>query len=80
MGIPDTRLKEIESPEGHDAFLLEFEQVNKHILEFFTEVLPEIMGAPGIDIIDVNDAVDGVGTMMKSSTFGEAGVGDITAW
>ncbi|RAH66025.1 homoserine O-acetyltransferase [Aspergillus aculeatinus CBS 121060] len=76
-GIPDSRLKRIESPEGHDAFLLQFEQVNKYILEFFREVLPDIMskvpegGA---------EAVDGVNKLTKSSTFGEAEVEDITAW
>ncbi|MCJ1327908.1 homoserine O- acetyltransferase [Thelotrema lepadinum] len=80
-GIPNSRLKEIESPEGHDAFLLQFEQVNEHILEFFREVLPEIMEATGLEGAGRdNDIVDGVGTMTKSSTFGEAEVGDITAW
>ncbi|KAJ9302777.1 hypothetical protein DTO271G3_151 [Paecilomyces variotii] len=74
-GIPDSRLKRIESPEGHDAFLLQFEQVNRHILEFFREVLPDIMSK------EANDAaVDTVGKLTKSSTFGEAEVEDITAW
>lgn len=27
-GIPNSRLRNIDSPEGHDAFLLQFEQVN----------------------------------------------------
>ncbi|KAL8682574.1 MAG: hypothetical protein Q9224_006766, partial [Gallowayella concinna] len=36
-GIPNSRLRNIDSPEGHDAFLLQFEQVNMHILEFFNE-------------------------------------------
>lgn len=79
-GIPDSRLKKIESPEGHDAFLLQFEQVNKHILDFFREVLPEIMEAPGVEGVIEDGVVDGVGSMAKSSTFGEAEVGDITAW
>ncbi|KAL1851182.1 hypothetical protein Plec18170_006506 [Paecilomyces lecythidis] len=74
-GIPDSRLKRIESPEGHDAFLLQFEQVNRYILEFFREVLPDIMSQ------EVNEAaVDTVGKLTKSSTFGEAEVEDITAW
>jgi homoserine O-acetyltransferase len=75
-GIPDSRLKRIESPEGHDAFLLQFEQVNKYILEFFREVLPDIMSKSPAD----GAAVDGVGKITKSSTFGEAEVEDITAW
>ncbi|KAH8601619.1 Alpha/Beta hydrolase protein [Bisporella sp. PMI_857] len=75
--IPNARLEKIDSPEGHDAFLLQFEQVNKHILEFLKEVLPDIMDVPGVDGID---AEDGVGAITKTSTFGEAEVDDITAW
>lgn len=78
--IPNGQLKKIESPEGHDAFLLQFEQVNSYLLAFFRQVLPDIMGKPGIGG-DVNgNAVDRVGHMTKSSTFGEAEVGDLTAW
>ncbi|KAF3482494.1 homoserine O-acetyltransferase [Arthroderma uncinatum] len=76
-GIPDARLKTIDSPEGHDAFLLQFEQVNRHILEFFREVLPEVMATSGTD---ANVDGDHVGELTKSSTFGEAEVDDITAW
>ncbi|KAL2865614.1 homoserine O-acetyltransferase [Aspergillus lucknowensis] len=75
-GIPDSRLKRIDSPEGHDAFLLQFEQVNRYILEFFREVLPDIMSRSPTDAA----AIDGVGKLTKSSTFGEAEVEDITAW
>lgn len=75
--VPNARLRKIESPEGHDAFLLQFEQVNQHILEFLNEVLPDIMEAPGIEGVV---AEDGVGAITKSSTFGEAEVDDITAW
>ncbi|RDW78723.1 homoserine O-acetyltransferase [Aspergillus mulundensis] len=75
-GIPDSRLKRIDSPEGHDAFLLQFEQVNQYILEFFREVLPDIMSKTPAD----GAAIDGVGKLTKSSTFGEAEVEDITAW
>ena len=75
--IPNARLRKIDSPEGHDAFLLQFEQVNKHILEFLREVLPDIMSVPGNEDVVVEDSV---GVMTKSSTFGEAEVEDITAW
>ena len=83
VGIPNARLKTIDSPEGHDAFLLQFEQVNRYILDFFTEVLPDIVQRPGIaqDGETAHKAVeDGAGKMMKTSTFGEAEVGDFTAW
>jgi len=75
--IPNARLKKIDSPEGHDAFLLQFEQVNRHILEFLKEVLPDIMDAPGVEGVGVEN---GVGAVIKTSTFGEAEVEDITAW
>ena len=79
--IPDSRLRTIVSPEGHDAFLLQFQQVNAYILDFFGEVLPDIMQQPGGDLDGSSGKIgDNVGTMAKSSTFGEAEVGDITAW
>ena len=79
--IPDSRLRTIDSPEGHDAFLLQFEQTNKHILDFFNEVLPDIMALPGLNLHDNEcDGQQELATMAKSSTFGEAEVGDITAW
>lgn len=78
-GIPNATLRKIDSPEGHDAFLLQFEQVNKYLLEFFRETLPDIMNKPGIGGAN-GETVDSVGTMTKSSTFGEAEVGDLTAW
>lgn len=80
QGIPNARLHKIDSPEGHDAFLLQFEQVNKYLLEFFREVLPEIMSKPGIGPAANGDLKDGVGKMTKNSTFGEAEVEDFTAW
>ncbi|OKL57754.1 Homoserine O-acetyltransferase [Talaromyces atroroseus] len=76
-GIPNSRLKEIDSPEGHDAFLLQFQQVNSYILEFFREVLPDIMSKPDNQ---GSLSADTVGKLTKSSTFGEAEVEDITAW
>ncbi|KAM7195596.1 homoserine O-acetyltransferase [Rhypophila sp. PSN 637] len=74
--IKNARLERIDSPEGHDAFLLQFEQVNRYILEFLREVLPDIMNK------DANGHVEesSVGQLTKSSTFGEAEVDDITAW
>ena len=78
--IPDSRLRTIDSLEGHDAFLLQFEQVNKHILDFFNEVLPDIMALPGHNLNEERDEQQELTTMTKSSTFGEAEVGDITAW
>lgn len=79
--IPNSRMRKIDSPEGHDAFLLQFEQVNSHILDFFGEVLPDIMDKPGLSTTEANGTEgDNVGEMTKTSTLGEAEVGDITAW
>lgn len=79
--IPNSRLRKIDSPEGHDAFLLQFEQINRHILDFFNDVLPDIMNTPGNGAGEIGiGEFEGVGEMTKTSTFGEAEVGDITAW
>ncbi|KAK3939879.1 homoserine O-acetyltransferase [Diplogelasinospora grovesii] len=74
--IKHARLERIDSPEGHDAFLLQFEQVNRYILAFLREVLPDIMNK---DVEGAN-VESSVGELTKSSTFGEAEVDDITAW
>ena len=76
--IPKASLKTIDSPDGHDAFLLEFEQVNGHLCGFLNEVLPEIMSrTPNVEGADL--AETGLNA-TKTSTFGEAEVEDITAW
>ncbi|SPO05841.1 probable homoserine O-acetyltransferase [Cephalotrichum gorgonifer] len=74
--VRDARLERIVSPEGHDAFLLQFEQVNHNILGFLRETLPDIMGRGGSGPVETPS----VGELKKSSTFGEAEVGDLTAW
>ncbi|EOO03115.1 putative homoserine o-acetyltransferase protein [Phaeoacremonium minimum UCRPA7] len=74
--MPHARLEKIDSPEGHDAFLLQFEQVNRYILEFLHRVLPDIMKKEGGVVVTESS----VGQLTKSSTFGEAEVEDITAW
>ncbi|KAK0659625.1 Homoserine O-acetyltransferase [Lasiodiplodia hormozganensis] len=76
--IPNAVLKTIDSPEGHDAFLLEFEQVNGHLLAFLNEHLRDIMERSPSKDVGIQDG-DGLG-VTKSSTFGEAEVEDITAW
>ena len=75
--IPNAALKTIDSPDGHDAFLLEFEQVNKHLLGFMNVELPEIMNkTPSLDTATPDTGM----AATKTSTFGEAEVEDITAW
>jgi len=74
--IKNARLERIDSSEGHDAFLLQFEQVNRYILDFLREVLPDIMSKDGSGA----EVAGSVGQLTKSSTFGEAEIEDITAW
>lgn len=76
--IPGGSLKTIDSTEGHDAFLLEFEQVNKFVLDFLHENLPDIMAREPKEF-KADEGVEG-NTVTKTSTFGEAEVDDITAW
>ena len=75
--IPNAELKTIDSPDGHDAFLLEFDQVNRHLLGFLNQNLPDIMNrTPNPDIVSSDPGMEAT----KTSTFGEAEVDDITAW
>ncbi|CAD6504852.1 BgTH12-00354 [Blumeria graminis f. sp. triticale] len=46
-GAPHGRLEIITGIDGHDAFLIQHEQINKHIICFLHEVLPDIMKADG---------------------------------
>lgn len=73
--IPNARLATIDSPEGHDAFLLQFEEVNSHIQGFLRDVLPDITEKPGSEPTGVVEA-EGDGAAKPS--VGE--VDDITAW
>ncbi|KAF2721758.1 homoserine O-acetyltransferase [Polychaeton citri CBS 116435] len=73
--IPNSELKTIDSPEGHDAFLLEFSQVNNFIVEFLKRELPEIIAR---EPWDWKAAEKEQFAFSGNSTFGEAE--DITAW
>ncbi|KAL0073669.1 homoserine O-acetyltransferase [Phycomyces blakesleeanus] len=71
--IPKAEMIVIQSPDGHDGFLLEFDQINQHILKFIHSTLPEIFaGAPTVTDTEEIKAT-------KTSLFGEAEV-DITQW
>jgi homoserine O-acetyltransferase/O-succinyltransferase len=76
-GISNSRLEKIDSSEGHDAFLLEFEQVNAHLIEFMNEVLPDIMGKePELE----TDAVEAEKEALAEGGHMVSEVDDITAW
>ena len=74
--IPNSELKTIDSPEGHDAFLLEFRQVNGLLLDFMERELSNIMERTPVNWPPKEEEKK----EAKASTFGEAEVEDITAW
>ena len=73
--IPGAELTIIPSPDGHDGFLLEFEQINGHILRFLRERLPEIYEGRCADVSEQNTSFE----ITRTSTFGEAEV-DVAMW
>lgn len=78
--LPDAKLVVIESPEGHDGFLLEFEQINEHILDHLKTRLPSIYAAEGLGPSESDEeTVQDKLREKKESLFGEAEA-DVTAW
>lgn len=71
--IPNSTLKKIDSPEGHDAFLLEFSEINELLLDFEHQNLKEIMENKGNNE-EWSETIDEV----KESVFGEAE--DVAQW
>lgn len=71
--IPDAELVVIPSPDGHDGFLLEFEQINAHILRFLRREFPDLY------VRDEEDIPEGDFAIKKTSLCGEAEA-DITRW
>lgn len=55
--IPHARLVEIDSPDGHDGFLLEFGEMNKVIRRWLRETLPDLFAG---HLHDGGGAEDGV--------------------
>ncbi|KAG6809549.1 hypothetical protein H0H92_015847 [Tricholoma furcatifolium] len=68
--IPDARLVLLDSLDGHDGFLLEFEAMNKHIVEFLRREEPGIYAG---EDDDEEGAIEGF-EVRKTSLFGEAEV------
>ncbi|KAI8379294.1 homoserine O-acetyltransferase [Radiomyces spectabilis] len=74
--IPDAEMIVIQSPDGHDGFLLEFDQINRHLLSFIQRVLPELYQH---SVISESEMEEQELKATKTSLFGEAEV-DITQW
>src|SRR6202034_3263343 len=66
--IPHAELVVIPSPDGHDGFLLEFEQINTHILSFLQREFPELY--EGDDNEEPKEGFE----VAQTSVFGEAEV------
>ncbi|RKF81292.1 Homoserine O-acetyltransferase [Golovinomyces cichoracearum] len=75
-GIPNSRLEKIVSLEGHDAFLLQFEQVNAHIFKFLKEIIPDIMISGDENDVDRTEMSSVTSEKLSLETV----VDDITAW
>jgi homoserine O-acetyltransferase len=73
--IPSAELVMIQSPDGHDGFLLEFEQINAHILRFLKREFPVYYGPA----TEADEGIDDDFAIKKTSVFGEAEV-DIAQW
>ncbi|KAI8097041.1 homoserine O-acetyltransferase [Halteromyces radiatus] len=76
-GIPGAEMIVIQSSDGHDGFLLEFDQINRHILKFEKDVLPDIYDKSVVSLEEAEKEEELKAT--KTSLFGEAEV-DITQW
>lgn len=70
--IPDAELVIIPSPDGHDGFLLEFERINTHVLQYLKREFPQYYTK---DIEPVEEDF----SVKKTSVFGEAEA-DIARW
>ncbi|KAI5828492.1 homoserine O-acetyltransferase [Schizophyllum commune Tattone D] len=73
--IPDAELVVIQSPDGHDGFLLEFEQINTHICKFLRREFPEYYAK---ELPEDNEPETGF-EVTKTSVFGEAEA-DVANW
>lgn len=65
----------VKSSDGHDGFLLEFEQINQSVGGFLRQTLQEIYARQPIK---VDGEGEGEGEQVKESVFGE--VEDVTRW
>lgn len=76
--IPDSQLVIIPSPDGHDGFLLEFEALNKWVLKWLMQRLPEVYAAEPMGAVDEESDFKA----KKESLFGEAegDEADVTRW
>ena len=73
--VEGSKFVSVKSSDGHDGFLLEFEQINRSVGEFLREVLQDLYKREQVDVGELSG--DG-GEEVKESVFGE--VEDVTRW
>ncbi|KAJ1915334.1 homoserine O- acetyltransferase [Tieghemiomyces parasiticus] len=89
--LPNAQMVAIESPDGHDGFLLEFAQLDGHIKAFVSARLPEFAsrssrptaGEEAVSSVEVSDDDDASGVPSapaEASLFGEAEGADVMQW
>jgi homoserine O-acetyltransferase len=79
--IKGSQFVTIRSPDGHDGFLLEFEQINGHAQRFLHSAIPDIYEGKGVGYEEWSrwGMVNGIGgEAVKESMSGE--VEDLTRW
>ncbi|KAJ7248257.1 Alpha/Beta hydrolase protein [Mycena haematopus] len=72
--IPDSELVVIPSGEGHDGFLVEFEEINRRVLGYLRQEFPELYEERIEEVEGEHDF-----EVKKESVFGEAEV-DLAQW
>ncbi|KAI9297996.1 homoserine O-acetyltransferase [Neoconidiobolus thromboides FSU 785] len=72
--LPNSEMKQIESIDGHDGFLLEFEQLSVLIQEFIKQKLPQMK--VNKCILEAHQRQ----TIVKNSLFGEVEDTDLVEW
>ncbi|KAG5456644.1 MAG: homoserine O-acetyltransferase, variant, partial [Olpidium bornovanus] len=77
--ISDSRMVVINSPEGHDGFLIEFEQVNRHIRRFVQDRLPHLFEASRVNLAEGSAEKSPSGKISGSDRASEA-EGGVCAW
>jgi len=74
---PKSRLEILESPEGHDGFLLEFARLNRILLDHLYERLPKYYSGQNVALEARLSEID----VLNASVFGETNSGaDIASW